>query len=158
MCYFLGFTLIELMIVLTFVSSALLLAVPVSQHLLTENRIANDVNRLLSALYLARSEAVRRGEVITFCKSVDQKNCGGQWNDGQIIINASGKVLYVYPQLSPLVELNWSGSFGFDDAIKFLPTGFAAQQGHFDYHLLQGNKSYLRRIVVNHAGRIRSDQ
>ena len=94
-----GFTLIELLTLLTVMTVLISLAIPSMQHLWTENRVDSTVNNLMSGLYYARSEAITRDENIVFCKSADQKTCGGQWGEGQIVLDHQGNVLRTFSQL-----------------------------------------------------------
>ena len=59
-----GFTLIELMIVVTLVAIIATVAVPSFQGLVESNRQKSTTNSVLGLLNFARSEAVRRGEPV----------------------------------------------------------------------------------------------
>ncbi|WP_291821874.1 GspH/FimT family pseudopilin [Marinobacter sp.] len=59
-----GFTLIELMIVVTLVAIIATIAVPSFQGLVESNRQKSTTNSVLGILNYARSEAVRRGEPV----------------------------------------------------------------------------------------------
>ena len=60
-----GFTLIEMLVVLVVLGIGISLAVPSFQGMLARNRIATQTNDLLLAISLARSEASRRGSVVS---------------------------------------------------------------------------------------------
>lgn len=60
-----GFTLIELLIVIVVVGISLSLAVPSFQGMVARNTMATQVNDLLLAINLARSEAMRRGSPVS---------------------------------------------------------------------------------------------
>jgi type IV fimbrial biogenesis protein FimT len=45
------------------------------------------VNEFLHALYLARSEAIKRGQTVSICKTLDGASCSerGDWNSGWLV-------------------------------------------------------------------------
>ena len=75
-----GFTLIELMIVLTLIAIMAGIGVPGFQTMVQNNRLTTTTNSLLSALQYARSEAVTQRTAIT----VSPLN-GADWESGALI-------------------------------------------------------------------------
>ncbi len=59
-----GFTIIELMITVTVAGILLAVGIPSFQELIKSNRLTTQTNSLLTALHLARNEAVNRGHNI----------------------------------------------------------------------------------------------
>lgn len=85
-----GFTLVELMLTLAVAAILLAVAVPSYRSFVQGNRAASQANTLLRALAYARSEAVKRAEVITICQSGNQSSCGGNkdaWQNGWIVFS-----------------------------------------------------------------------
>lgn len=80
-----GFSLIELMVVLAILSILLLVAVPGYGTWVSSSRIETATNKLRSMMSLARSEAVRRGERIAVCSTLDQYTCSGTSRSGKKI-------------------------------------------------------------------------
>lgn len=66
-----GITLIELMVTLAVLVILLGVAVPTFQSVIRTNRVASLTNALVSALNLARSEAITRGTTVTLCRVDD---------------------------------------------------------------------------------------
>lgn len=66
-----GFTLIELLVILTISAILVAMAVPAFQAMIQSNRISDAANSLLSSMDLARSEAIRRGNNVTVCRSTN---------------------------------------------------------------------------------------
>ena len=58
---FKGFTLIELMIAISILAIILVVGVPSFQLIIQNNRVITNANGLVSALMIARSEAIKRG-------------------------------------------------------------------------------------------------
>ena len=83
-----GFTLLELMIVVAIAGIVMAIGVPSFQSITTNNRIAANTNEFITALNLARSEAVKRGAAVSVCKSADGATCttSGDWDQGWIVI------------------------------------------------------------------------
>ncbi len=65
-----GFTLVELLVAITIIAVSLSLALPGFQGMVARNRISTQVNDFLTAINLARSEAMRRGSFVSI-QSVD---------------------------------------------------------------------------------------
>ena len=72
-----GFTLWELLCALAVGGVALGLAVPSFTAFLLDARRTADINALVRAVQLARSEAAKQGRDVVLCKTVDQLRCGG---------------------------------------------------------------------------------
>jgi len=70
-----GFTLVELMVTLAIAAIVMALGVPSFQGMMRNNRAATHMNEFTSALNLARSEAVKRGQSASLCPSSDQAAC-----------------------------------------------------------------------------------
>lgn len=82
-----GFTLIELMVTLSIAAILMGIAVPSFQTTIKSNRIVTQTNQLVTALNLARSEAIKRGVQVTVCKSADRATCttNGNWDQSWLV-------------------------------------------------------------------------
>lgn len=84
----LGFTLIELMVVIAIVAILTTLAAPSFMQMIQSTTISGAVNSFLADTRYARSEAIRRGGSVVMCRSdtpeVTDPNCGtGSGTDGR---------------------------------------------------------------------------
>jgi len=81
-----GFTLMELMVTIAIAGILLGVAIPSFTSIISSNRLTTYANELVTALNLARSEAIKRGVRITLCKSTNGNSCtaGNDWSQGWI--------------------------------------------------------------------------
>jgi len=103
-----GFTIIELMIVVTLTAVLLAIAVPNFRDAIKKNQVTSNANGLVAALQRARSEAITRREEITVCAgdtSVAAPACSGSdWHKGWLV-RAEAVVLQIWPAPSENVTI-----------------------------------------------------
>ncbi|HQQ63289.1 MAG TPA: GspH/FimT family pseudopilin [Pseudomonadales bacterium] len=88
-----GFTLVELMIVVTITAILLKLAVPAFQDVIRNNKVQTAANSLASAISAARSEAVKRGTYVSICPTTNNTSCTNSstaWAGGWMVFVDSG--------------------------------------------------------------------
>ena len=86
----LAFTLMELMVVLAIASVLLTLAVPNIQAFLKNNKMTGVANDMLTALTVARSEAIKVQQAVAVCASTNPKAANptcttGTFNSGWVV-------------------------------------------------------------------------
>jgi len=108
------------------------LGVPGFQQLIRANRTVTEVNRLVTALSLARSEAVKRNATVAMCRA-SGSNCSNavNWENGWVVfadnvtqngtINAGEQVLQVYEGMPQGYTMRPGATFA--NWIAFQPTG-----------------------------------
>lgn len=92
-----GFTLIELLMALAIAAIVVTLGIPSFQETMRSNRLTTQANDLVTAINLARAEAVKRRSTVTVCASANQTTCAGSWSAGFIVLDdANDEALQVY--------------------------------------------------------------
>lgn len=163
---FKGFTLIELMVVLSVGAVLVTLAVPSFVDLIQRNRVSTEVNGLIGDLQFARSEAIKQGLAVSVCPSSSGTSClkVNTWQAGWIVFSnakATGNVETGDTVLR--VRSAWKGG----DTLAAAPTllsltynrdGFALVPGNaqgttlMTLHTSPANASATRCVVINRVG------
>ena len=160
-----GFTLMELMVTITIASILLSIAIPSFTSIISSNRLTTYANELVTALNLARSEAIKRGQHVVVRKT------GTNWEDGwQVFVDIDRSpsshqnefntgtdiVLRVYSKLPDSYTLR--GNNNFTNFIRYQPDGTSNNIGSFvlcdnsdNNNIPEANTSKL--ITVNILGR-----
>jgi type IV fimbrial biogenesis protein FimT len=157
-----GFTLIELMVTLVVASILLGVMAPSFVDLIKNSRLTAQINELSAALNLSRSEAIKRGAVVTICSSNDQSSCSGSWQDGWIVfedtdgndsVNGNDTLILVHGSLSESTTLNYTGGNKIEhEASGFSNSGYAGTFRLCD----DRGQSFVKGLVINFSGRIRA--
>jgi type IV fimbrial biogenesis protein FimT len=116
-----GFTLIELLVTLSVAAILITIAIPNFQTFLMSNRMASQANDLITALSLARSEAVKRAANVSVCASSDGATCTVSWAQGWIVRDAAGTPIRVQQALGGASTL--SGGADVASTITFTSSG-----------------------------------
>lgn len=86
-----GFTLIELMVTLVVLAVVMGIAAPSFSDMINRNRLTAAANELVSALQVARMEAIRRNARVMLCPSTDGSACAGSdWSRLIVFVDANG--------------------------------------------------------------------
>ena len=111
-----GFTLIELLVVIAIISIVMAIGVPALTPFLQKGRITTVTNELVSALHVARNEAIRSNGVACVCSSdnanaeVPACNAAGSWEKGWItFFDVAGNCALFDDGVDRLLKV-WDGS------------------------------------------------
>ncbi len=116
-----GFTLIELMVTIAVLAIVVTIAAPNLQIFILNGRMASQTNEVVTALNLARSEAIKNAANVTVCASSDGATCTGTWSQGWIVRDAANAVIRVQPALTGGSTLN--GGANVATSVVFNSTG-----------------------------------
>jgi type IV fimbrial biogenesis protein FimT len=137
----LGFTLHEAVIALGIISGLSLMAVSM-QDLLRRNHLITQANLLISHLNFTRSEAIKRGETVTLCKSNTGTNCtrSSEWHEGWIIfadkngnhlVDADEAIIRIQQPLANGYTLKFGALT--PNYVTYKPDGFGGSNGTFTF-------------------------
>jgi type IV fimbrial biogenesis protein FimT len=161
-----GVTLIELVTTIGIVAILASVAGPSFSDARHNAERTSTVNSFLHGLFLARSEAIKRGEVVTVCRSSDGSTCAlsktSQWQTGWMIF--VNKDRDEAPQRDAnedvlLVHEGWSGGTISSNrgAYSFRPYQQGVVNGTIVFCDPRGS-DYARAIIISHTGRPRVAQ
>ncbi|MED5510777.1 MAG: GspH/FimT family pseudopilin [Pseudomonadota bacterium] len=161
-----GFTVIELMIVLSVLAIISATALPSFKNTLTQLEIDGQIDELVSMIYRARSEAIKRNRVVTVCKSIDKNSCGGTWSDGWIVFedkNADGEKDADETKISVgKIQGNYKlklSAFGSQTYIRFLQNGLTSfHNGTFTLCPKNGSRKLARAVIFSKTARVRASK
>jgi type IV fimbrial biogenesis protein FimT len=155
-----GFSLVELLVVLALIATVTAIASPSLEKMLTATRIRSAVNDWASSAQFARTEALRRNEMVTLCPSSNGSSCTStDYEQGWIVIASSstlsaGRILQdTFPK--PRVTLVQATA----KKIEFLPNGLL-KNNFTGAHLTvrdfpAHDNSLTRHLCVGRTGRIK---
>ena len=163
-----GFTLTELLVVMTIVGIIVGLGVPSFKYVTTANRVAAEANALLADMQYARSEAVREGQTVTVCASTDGSSCvggtGTSWQGGWIVFSDANGDGQVNAGTEPVLRVKnkFSGTDTLSstvNVVKFNREGFASGLPNagllMSLHESTSNVGYTRCLQVNLVGTLK---
>jgi len=149
---------------LAVVSTIATVAVPSLHQLLYSQRMTGAINTLISALYLARSEAIKRGETAVLCPSLDGHAClqrGVIWEEGYLLYIDSNdnarvdaeEIVIRYFETSTGLRVQTSAD---RDDIRYLPNGLASGTNATFKFCDARNRGTPRTVIVSNSGRART--
>ncbi|UTO20152.1 MULTISPECIES: GspH/FimT family pseudopilin [Acinetobacter] len=157
-----GFTISELLIVITIFSVLIWIAIPSFQELLIKNE-ANQIKKVLTIhIQKAKSEAQIRHKNVTLCASLDLINCHHNWNNGMIgfldinnnrLRDPDEILLYAVPLNYKYGNLDWRGTLRVNSVTFQGDTGLPrGSNGSFFY--CSSSPKYHKRIRLSSMGNI----
>ncbi len=166
-----GFTLIELLVTVAIAAVVMGLAVPSFNEAIRSNKLTSYTNDLVSALNLARSEAVKQGKTVTVRRvdnnSFTKLGAAANWEDGwDVFVDQNGDGIYdavdslirSFPPLQSNYTLR-GNALSFASSITYGSSGQSGGNGRFvicDDRDNNGNaEPNTSRLVIIFNGRAR---
>lgn len=158
-----GFTLLELIITLAVAGILMGLAAPSFTTIIKNNRLIAHNNELLTALSLAKSEALKRGQSVSVCKrNIAGNACDSTktWSDGWLVFSDqdgdgvvdggdNDEIIRVYDSLTNNITLSYSLN-----QVTFSGLGFSeGYSGAFKF-CDDRSASYARGLILANTGQI----
>lgn len=159
-----AFSLHEALVTLAVVSTLTTIAVPSFQQIISKQRMTGAINSLITALHLARSEAIKRRDDAVLCPSIDGRACingGSDWHDGYMLyidhnnnrdIDGAEPVIQIFGTTHGLRLINTSNR----DHVRYKSNGMASFTNTTfivcDIH----GRSVPKAVVIANSGRVRT--
>ncbi|QOW25345.1 GspH/FimT family pseudopilin [Lysobacter sp. H23M47] len=161
-----GLTLLELLVAIAVMGVMLGVGVPSFQSLQRRMRADTTFHMITSALATARATAVTRGVPVSLCPSADGLRCDRHtaWEKGWIVFEdadrasqpaADSAVMQRFGSLKGGVVLRSTAG---RTLLRFQPSGMSAGSNLSLRLCSEGDSTYLGSVVVNNAGRARTER
>jgi type IV fimbrial biogenesis protein FimT len=150
-----GFTLLELMIVVAIAAILMGIAIPSFMEAIRSNRLTTYANELVTALNLARSEAVKRGLTVAVRRvdnlSSTNLGAGANWEDGwDVFVDLNGNGSFNDDGDGTLCELNIQNVL-IEDCLLKTYTALRAS------YTLRGDANFTASVTYMPSGRSNSN-
>lgn len=106
------------------------IGVPSFREAALGSRLSATANNMLASAQLARSEAIKRNQPITLCRSADGATCASAdgWEQGWIIRDAAGTVISTERPIPADLRITQAGGYA---PLTFQPIGIGATAATF---------------------------
>lgn len=152
-CNQFGYTLVELVVVLGLISSLMLLGA--THWGVWERRkvVEHTAQQLKQTVQFARTLAMISSQPIRLCASADQQHCGGRWQQGWLVQDATHQVLRAWLVTDPVIHITTSGSLAHKQQLDFSHGApRIGSQGRWE--LYSDSQEWHLKVGLNPAGRV----
>jgi type IV fimbrial biogenesis protein FimT len=168
-----GFTVTELVMVMTIVGILAAVGIPSFKYVTTSNRISSEINGLLGDMQFARSQAIKQGQTVTVCSSSDGATCntgpaGNIWNTGWIVfldsnhnqqVDAGEQVIRVQPAFNGTDTLLSSVSYAATtyNRLGYAPT-YTGGTININLHDSSNTSAWTRCLAITASGSVSTEK
>lgn len=146
-----GYTLLEILLVLSIISLSLVMLTPNFYPFYYHMKTQWITSQIINELYLARSLAITKQQIIRY----SPHNHEGKWEGDRCIKDKYGYLLSSFQSLPPRYHLSLRNSLEQNNAIIYTPFGFTlSQRGSFYLEA----PDCQTRIIILVTGRIRIEK
>lgn len=160
-----GFTLVEFIAAISISAILLGIVIPAFSNIINDTQLSTQVNEFAGYLNYARSAAIKYGERVQVCKSVDQQQCdnSSSWEDGWIIFvdsnmnrqrNSGEVLLQTATTTADMLSIDY-GAFPTDNYVVYYPSGRSLGNGTFTFCDQRGSE-HAHALVLYKTGRLRA--
>lgn len=149
-----GFSLFEILLVLSIVSMVMVFVLPWGSGLIDKNRAFNYVNLVREAVAFARASSIVNGQKIFFCHDAEGAVCRVIKNKCPAIVTESGQILRFLP---PLTKGDKFCPQVGNQHLVFMPHGISNGRNGSLFYCPRGRSEHARSIIFNQSGRVRID-
>jgi len=161
-----GFSLIELITIIAVLAIMVAIALPSFGAMLQKAEASSTSQLLTTSFSAARFRAVTDNAPVTVCPSVDGRTCRGDadWSDGWILYRDPGHdrqprtgdavVQRIERMSGELLVRSTAGR----THVRFLPSGWAFGSNLSVRLCRRGENGFLGSVIVNNAGRPRTER
>ena len=168
-----GYTLIEVLVVVTLAAVLLSLAAPALTGMVITQQSISLVNAFLASLNLARSESIKRNARAVVCKSATGLSCAsnGGWEQGWIVFHDANNnaaldagELVLQQQGAASIGLRLTGNTQVASYVSYSASGSAKlvsgafQAGTFTLCPSSATATDVRQVVLSGTGRPRTQK
>lgn len=172
-----GFTVTELVMVMTIIGIIAAIGVPSFKYVTTSNRISSEINGLLGDMQFARSQAIKQGQTVTVCSSSNSTSgnptcnvgaAGNTWNTGWIVfldsngnqqVDPGEQVIRVQPPFNSTDTLISSVAYA---AATYNRLGYAPTNWNntitINLHDATNTSAWTRCLAITPSGSVTTEQ
>jgi type IV fimbrial biogenesis protein FimT len=157
-----GFSIIELCAYLALVGIVLGMALPTFHQILMRTERRMIMERVHTAIALAKQQAFARNTTLTLCGSYDRRTCHPykDWSRGFILIASPSDQNQNTPLMPTLIRVFAGTRYGtlvfaqFSTHLQIKPDGHNERNGTFIYCPLDANRFEADALVINKASHL----
>jgi type IV fimbrial biogenesis protein FimT len=155
-----GFTLAELLVVITIITLVSAYAIPSFTSLITKSRQKGELSELISLINLSRNTAIHQQVTVTLCPVNSQKKCDKDWSKPLVAFKdpdrdgAFSSRDDIVRSLPPQQAGYFIGHTGIHRYFRFRPSGLAVEAiGNIIWCPDDHDATYAYQIRINMGGR-----